>query len=1102
METNAYTSTSSSPLSSSNSVAALRANTLPDNPFVGLRPFNSNEGLLFFGRRDQTLELLEQLHKTRFLAVVGSSGCGKSSLIRAGLIPKLKAGFLLEQRDQWRVVVMKPGDAPMENLAQSLVEAISDSPDEDATASLVSALKSSCSQAVLEYLEPRLEASGANVLLLVDQFEELFSFARYKESETKESGEPVAREQLLAETTERERRRDEATDFVSIMLGLARQKDLPIYVVMTMRSDFLGDCDSFFGLPEAMNRSQYLVPRLTRQQRQEAIENPIILYGKKVTPRMLDNVLNDAGDHGDQLPVMQHAMMRTWEKWRVSQGESIDLPDYEAAGTTKRALSEDAEEALEGLDEADLKITQRLFQALTDTDVRGRQVRRPAHLSEIEAITEASRTKLLDIIHRFTTKGRSFLALSQDDTDPLIDISHESLIRQWSTLRKWVSAEARSKDLYLRLVGTALRFNNKEDVLLSGPPLQFALAWYEDRKPNHAWANRYHPDFDIAIQFLKASEAQRDRDAADRERRRNEEAERELRELEQAQQLAEQKQRLAEAEAAQRKLELDQAIVLANQQRAAARWQKRAIYALAGLLLLAVGTTAYAVRSGIKANASAAKAEKSEGVAKFNLARANENAEAAARARTALVDSNSALSSEFNKAEGLKVQLSQSLETQQKLTAQARAATLRFQRQARIARAALSREETARANERAATEEKLMALMQAEEAEKRATAEKAKAVGMQTANNTFRDALFLSRTHNTQAAADKYKEAAEEYKAINDSDAEATAYFELGDTYINSRDAKYYQPGADFLRKATDAYRAIPNPNGIAAVSLRFADFMVSDEVLKEVNDQEARDIRHFALGLYTSAYQNYHESKNSSGLKLAARKLVSAHIKAGKMYVDLKEPELAKNEFTEAIKIHHDAKEPQLEAEAYTDIGFELGGIETDAYTKRALETARAAGGQDSSMEAETLTYIANKARETLSSLDKDAAERDRVLQTATRSYEGALSIFQKLNVRLKQAEVETELGTLFRPIDSVKALDHLNKSLALYSGDKESSQRARVHFSIGAVLEEQGNRQAALEAYQDALREFQNSDEGLEESRTKRAIERLTMKKGDAKY
>src|SRR5215510_8531573 len=261
------------------------------NPFVGLRPFTAAESILFFGRRQQTVELMEQLHRTHFIAVVGSSGCGKSSLIRAGLIPKLKAGFLAEERDQWRVAVMKPGDSPLRTLSVALLEAV---PAVDDAEHFVESIRTGGAQAILEKFSPAIALSDANLLLLVDQFEEIIRFGV-------ESGKPD--------------QRAEAEDFVSIMLALAEQRRLPIYVVMTMRSDFLGDGDHFHGLPEAMNRGQYLVPRLNRQQRQEAIEGPIRLFGASISPRLLDRALNDVGDKSDQLPVMQHALMRTWEKW-------------------------------------------------------------------------------------------------------------------------------------------------------------------------------------------------------------------------------------------------------------------------------------------------------------------------------------------------------------------------------------------------------------------------------------------------------------------------------------------------------------------------------------------------------------------------------------------------------------------------------------------------------------------------------------------------------------------------------------------------------------------------------------------------------------------
>ena len=1087
---------------SSRNLSTLAAAMLPQNPFVGLRPFTSDEGLLFFGRRDQTLALLEQLHKTRFLAVVGSSGCGKSSLIRAGLIPKLKAGFLVEHSDQWHIAITKPGDAPIENLAQSLVETFGQETDLNAQAALVAGMRGSCAQALVEYLRPLLKDSSTNLLLLIDQFEELFNFAGYKEKQALGASDEQNKEKHLADTIEHERRHDEASDFVSIMLALAKQNDVPVYVVMTMRSDFLGDCDAFYGLPEAMNRSQYLVPRLTRQQRLEAIESPIVLSGQKITPRALDSVLNDAGEEGDQLPVMQHAMMRTWEKWRASGDASIDLSDYELAGTTKRALSDDAEEALAGLSQDDLQIAERLFQSLTDTDARGRQIRRPAHLSEIQAITEADRGKLMEIIDRFRNDGRSFLNLSQDKKDPLVDISHESLIRQWERLRDWVAKEALWKELYLRLVGNAVRFNKGDDVLLSGPALQAALAWVEGRKPNEAWASRYQPDLGVVLKFLDDSKLQRDKDAVERERIRNEEAAREKRDLEQAQLIAEQKQRVAEAEAAARRVELQQALILAEQKEKAARWQRRAIYALTASLIVAVAGVVLSVMFGVSARANARSARSSEEKAVANAIAARKSAQETSDAKIELDKSYRALTESFNKSENLKTQLSKSLEKERILTAEARAATVRFQIQARKALAAAQSEKTARQNESKANQARIEALARSEEAEKNATFERSKAIAMQTANNTFREALFLSRTNDPQAAAEKFKEAAEEYKAISDDDAEATAYFEVGDTFINSglssKNSKMLQPGVDYLEKANTAYKAINNLYGQAAVSLRMGDLLTSDAVQEEASVEDVNQAREFAMELYKDAYKNYKESKNPSGMKYAARKLVSSYVKAGKFYADQQDPENAKYHFDAAVAVYAEAKDPQLEALTYVDIGFALGGPEIDKYTKQALESAIKNGGKNSVMEAETSWYIGKKFRENMFATDASSVEYHKLFQLASNSFESALNTYQGLNDRIKQAELHDDLGMLQQAAGVSGALEHLNKALALYSGEKEESERGRILLDIGAVHEASGNIEEARKTYEAARDIFEKTEAGWEEIRAKRALERLSEPQG----
>src|SRR5207237_9368197 len=186
------------------------------------------------------------------------------------------------------------------------------------------------------------------LLVVVDQFEEIFRFARA-------SGDQAYQ--------------NEAAAFVKLVLEASSQRELPIYVVLTMRSDYLGDCSQFWGLPEAVNESQYLIPRLTRDQLREAISGPVAVGGGAITPRLLNRLLNDVGDNQDQLPILQHALMRTWDfcETHHSNGEAMGLEDYEAIGTMAEALSRHADEAYDELpDERSREIAEKLFKRLTE----------------------------------------------------------------------------------------------------------------------------------------------------------------------------------------------------------------------------------------------------------------------------------------------------------------------------------------------------------------------------------------------------------------------------------------------------------------------------------------------------------------------------------------------------------------------------------------------------------------------------------------------------------------------------------------------------------------------------------------------------------------
>jgi S1-C subfamily serine protease len=476
------------------------------NPFPGLRPFETDEAHLYFGRDGQSDEIIRRLARTRFVGVVGTSGSGKSSLVRAGLLPALHGGFMTTAGSSWRIAVFRPGNNPIRNLATALIRPDvfgSREQDEHIATTVLEATLRRSALGLAEATRLAGMASDEQLLVVVDQFEELFRFKKDSKD-------------LAAQ--------DEAAAFVKLLLEAIHKADLPIYVALTMRSDYLGDCAQFRDLPEALNDGQYLIPRMTRDQRREAIEGPVAVGGGEIAPRLVQRLLNDVGDDPDQLPILQHALMRTWDHWQKNrQGETvIDLVDYEAIGGLSEALSRHADQAYNLLpDNRSKKVAERLFKCLTEKTSDNREIRRPTTFRQICTVVEAGPQEVVQIVDRFRTEGHWFLVPPVDEPlvqDSLIDISHESLIRKWTRLRVWVQEEAESRDRYLDLVRAATAYQRGEKGPWRDPELKLTLQWWESLKPNLAWAQFYHPQFDAAAKFLKLSKEQRDAEALRRHR--------------------------------------------------------------------------------------------------------------------------------------------------------------------------------------------------------------------------------------------------------------------------------------------------------------------------------------------------------------------------------------------------------------------------------------------------------------------------------------------------------------------------------------------------------------------------------------------------------
>jgi len=466
-----------------------------DNPFPGLRPFSLEECHLFFGREGQIDEILNQIAQNRFVTVMGYSGSGKSSLMACGLVPVLYGGFVTESGPHWNVISTRPGSSPINALVESIIEFMIQSnriemDDASIHRSIISSVLRSGPEGLVEvsrYLQTEL---SENVFILVDQFEEVF---RHQEN-----------------TSEGFEAQNEAQLYVNLILTAVRQVHTPVYVALTMRSDFIGECASFPGLTQKINNSNYLVPQMSREQKKMVIEGPVAVAGGKISPRLVKRLMSDMGNDQDQLPILQHALMRTWDNWIVNRepGEPMDIRHYNAIGRIEQALSQHANEAFDELSTRDKAIAEVLFKNVTEKNQDNRGMRRACRLGMVAQLAEASEDEVIHVVEQFRKSGRSFLMPAAHiplTADSMIELSHESLMRIWNRLELWVDDEAESASMYRRLSDAAAMYQIGKTGLWRPPDLQLALNWQKKQKPTREWAQRYDEAFERAIVFLDTS---------------------------------------------------------------------------------------------------------------------------------------------------------------------------------------------------------------------------------------------------------------------------------------------------------------------------------------------------------------------------------------------------------------------------------------------------------------------------------------------------------------------------------------------------------------------------------------------------------------------
>jgi hypothetical protein len=322
-------------------------------PYQGLEVFDEANAKFFFGRERDVQRLVEKLKATRFLAVLGASGSGKSSLARAGLIPALREG-VLPQSEGWTICVFKPGSQPLTALTAQLLDVC---PGKESMQTTVDQMGNDERTLHLAVALALANKPAARIVWVVDQFEEVFTLC----------------------SDEKER-----ASFLRNLLYASSIPDGQSSVLLTMRADFLPKCAALPDLAARIAAQQFLVSPMDVDMLRHAIEEPALRVGLRFEPGLVDIILRDIGSEPGALPLLEHALL---ELWKRRCDHTLTLDAYRDSGGVQGAIAKTAEEIYNTFNPEEQAIVRRIMLRLTQLGEGTEDTRRRATMDEVMTIS-------------------------------------------------------------------------------------------------------------------------------------------------------------------------------------------------------------------------------------------------------------------------------------------------------------------------------------------------------------------------------------------------------------------------------------------------------------------------------------------------------------------------------------------------------------------------------------------------------------------------------------------------------------------------------------------------------------------------------------------
>ncbi|MGE0475067.1 MAG: hypothetical protein AB7P17_15640, partial [Nitrospirales bacterium] len=408
--------------------------------------FDEEHAKWYFGRNGEIQRVLEKLKISRFLAIVGPSGSGKSSLARAGLIPRLREGAL-PGSDTWPMSVLCPGSNPLASLAALLLRI---HPAEGMPQTVDSLSNDPRTLHLAASLLLSQKPSTARMFLLIDQFEEIFTLCSSEE---------------------------ERTSFLENLVYAGSQPGGKLTVVLTMRADFYPKCAAYPDFSTRLASHQFLVSPMSEDGLRQAIEAPAHLLNHEFEEGLVDTILKDISAQPGALPLLEYALMELWDRRR---GRLLTLEGYREIGGIEGALAQRADSIFQQFSPIEQGFVRQLMLRLTQPGEGTEDTRRRTEIGQLSL--SHSKGSMDHVVHAMVNSR--LLTVSRDETtnqENLIEVSHEALIRGWPKLRQWIDADREGIREHHRINEAAQEWKGMkgqdDGYLFRGLRLAQALEW-------------------------------------------------------------------------------------------------------------------------------------------------------------------------------------------------------------------------------------------------------------------------------------------------------------------------------------------------------------------------------------------------------------------------------------------------------------------------------------------------------------------------------------------------------------------------------------------------------------------------------------------------